>query len=414
MTHIHRKRFKGFLDVAYKSTDTIAQLKTRIATMTGLRVSHISYHGLYVSKSTRLAHLVPDFSPTDDDDHHHHDQISPPRFAVHTKTLAGKELVVRTLTGKMHVVFLPITSTVRELKEEIRDLEDTLNLESLRLLFTGKVLEDEKRLMDYNIGQNSMIDQAEPPPASCMIKSRCNSSASGGYGYVIENLNRENLLEPGEQVEFRESGAAWRVATAGLNVEGVCQNSACVGFDKMVICNMGYVAFNFGEMEGHCPMCGQGVEAFSCGFTSCQWMYEGRIKVPPTHHGADQQIHCMQQISRPVQDIRSSWMEAGNQYELFHLQEEDDDAVLTQWENLIVTAKKLRPIAAHKLNRVSRPGAECSICYDEFHLNTAAKAAHFYAGAAAAECGHTFHLECVTLWKASGGTSCPMCRDSIA
>lgn len=318
---------------------------------------------------------------------------------------------MRTLTGKMHVIFLPITSTVRELKEDIRDLEDTLNLESLRLLFTGKVLEDEKRLMDYNIGQNSMIDQAEPPPASCMIKSRCNSAS--GYGYVIESINRENLLEPGEQVEFREFGPAWRVASAGLNVEGVCQNSACVGFDKMVICNMGYVPFNFGEMEGHCPMCGQGVEAISCGFTSCQWMYEGRIKVPATHHaqGADQQINCMQ--SRPVQDISSSWMEAGNQYELFHLQEEDDDAVLTQWENLIVTAKKLRPVAAHKLNRVSRPGAECSICYDEFHLNTAAKAAHFYAGAAAAECGHTFHLECVTLWKASGGTSCPMCRDSI-
>lgn len=404
MTHVHRKRFKGFLDVAYKSTDTIAQLKARIATMTGLRVSHISYHGLYLSKSTRLAHLVPDFSPTDDD------QISPPRFAVHTKTLAGKELLVRTLTGKMHVVFLPITSTVRELKEEIRDLEDTLNLESLRLLFTGKVLEDEKRLMDYNIGQNSMIDQAEP-----LIKSRCNSSAAG-YGYVIENINRENLLEPGEQVEFRELGPAWRVASAGLNVEGVCQNSACVGFDKMVICNMGYVPFNFGEMEGHCPMCGQGVEAISCGFTSCQWMYEGRIKVPATTHhhahGADQQMNCIH--SRPVQDISSSWMEAGNQYELFHLQEEDDDAVLTQWENLIVTAKKLRPVAAHKLNRVSRPGAECSICFDEFHLNTAAKAAHFYAGAAAAECGHTFHLECVTLWKASGGTSCPMCRDSIA
>ena len=381
MTHIHRKRFNGFLEVAITGTETIAQIRTLIAAKTGLRVSHVSYRGNYLSKSVRIAHLLPEFmsnSTTEDE---------PPRFAVHTKTLAGKELVVRTLTGKLLVIFLPLnTGTVKDLKEEIRDLED-IPLDQLRLLFTGKLLEDDKKLSDYKIGQHSIIDQIEP------VKTM-----DSGL-YVSDNVDAEEELSCGVKVDFLDFGSDWRVAAPGLNVEGLCQNTECVAYAKMVICNKGFSVFNFALMEGTCPMCKHSFDALTCAFTSCVWMYEGRAKtIAPVR----------------VCDLRSTWIEAGNRYELFHLQEGDDDMVM-QWESLIVTAKKLA--TTRKLSRLSRPSAECSICYEGFRMTNPSNspsthAAQFHA-AAAVDCMHPFHLECVTLWKSHGGTSCPTCQGSI-
>jgi hypothetical protein len=288
MTHIHRKRFHGFLEVAITGAETIAQIRTLIAAKTGLRVSHISYRGNYLSKSLRLAHLLPEFmsNSTAEDE--------PPRFAVHTKTLAGKELVVRTLTGKLLVIFLPLnTSTVKDLKEEIRDLED-IPLDQLRLLFTGKLLEDDKKLSDYKIGQHSIIDQIEPA-----------KTMDSGL-YVSDNVDHEEELSCGVKVDFLDFGSDWRVAAPGLNVEGLCQNTECVAYAKMVICNKGFSVFNFALMEGTCPMCKHSFDALTCAFTSCVWMYEGRAKtIAPVR----------------VRDLRSTWIEAGNRYELFHSQE---------------------------------------------------------------------------------------------
>lgn len=86
---------------------------------------------------------------------------------------------------------------------------------------------------------------------------------------------------------------------------------------------------------------------------------------------------------------------------------------MVDWEYLIITAKE-RPTPAavsnpeNSVRKQKLVVAEdsCSICFQDFH-KTPASANHTTA------CGHTFHADCVGVWKASGGTSCPICRENI-
>jgi hypothetical protein len=49
----------------------------------------------------------------------------------------------------------------------------------------------------------------------------------------------------------------------------------------------------------------------------------------------------------------------------------------------------------------------CSICLDELKPGTVASEQIF-----SADCGHSFHLNCIQLWKERGPT-CPICREII-
>ena len=65
-------------------------------------------------------------------------------------------LVVKTFRLEMFIVYVKPTFTVRSLKEKIEE-QSGISLSQQRLLFSGAVLENEKRLCDYSVYNNSVI-----------------------------------------------------------------------------------------------------------------------------------------------------------------------------------------------------------------------------------------------------------------
>lgn len=63
---------------------------------------------------------------------------------------------VKSIAGKTRTVVVEKNATIASIKEQIQQKEG-LNPEEQRMIFAGKNLEDNRTLMDYNIGNNQTI-----------------------------------------------------------------------------------------------------------------------------------------------------------------------------------------------------------------------------------------------------------------
>ncbi|CAF0808297.1 unnamed protein product [Rotaria sordida] len=76
-----------------------------------------------------------------------------------------------------------------------------------------------------------------------------------------------------------EDGPAWRRASFGLCLDGVCLNTKCQAFEHKVIMNKGIGQFNVitnsTVITSNCPLCGTTVQPTTCGFNQCSWRLIG-------------------------------------------------------------------------------------------------------------------------------------------
>ena len=277
VTHIHDHEFVGFLDVAYSNDDTVAQFKNRLSMGTPYKVVKLLYHGLLIENARELLDLIPDFR-----------DVGLPRLSVHTETPGGDHVIVKSTIGEFKV-YLPLNSTIEQLKEKIEE-ELQYFCETLQrpcFLFAGRRLEHKCTLLQCGLVCGSTLRLLF-----------VTNGRGGGAGYrsptlFVDTENSEAL----EKWNFSSSGPQWRIADRGLNIEGKCKNKSCAAYGQMVICNKGLTVFNMAQ-ESSCPVCSCYFEATTCAFTNCMWMFEGRKRGPGS-------------------DISSKWYMAGNKYELF-------------------------------------------------------------------------------------------------
>ena len=68
----------------------------------------------------------------------------------------GMQIFVRTLTGKTATIEVDGTETIADLKEKLREREG-IPADQQRLVFAGKLLEDDRTISDYNIRKESTV-----------------------------------------------------------------------------------------------------------------------------------------------------------------------------------------------------------------------------------------------------------------
>jgi hypothetical protein len=76
-----------------------------------------------------------------------------------------------------------------------------------------------------------------------------------------------------------EDGPAWRRASPGLCLDGVCLNIKCQAFENKVIINQGIGQFNVITnsivITSQCPLCETTVQPTTCAFNQCSWRLIG-------------------------------------------------------------------------------------------------------------------------------------------
>lgn len=276
---------------------------------------------------------------------------------------------VKSLTGMVTTVNLPLNPTADDIKIQMHDQEG-IPPDQQRLIFAGKQLEDQVPLSFYGIKNECSVQ--------IILRLR------GGGGPCFVDVTKAEALRT---AAWNIAAPDWRIADKGLTLEGLCQNQNCRAHQKMVIMNLGFRNFDLLSPSDKdtctCPMCHYRVTPIKPGFNNCLW-----------------KISCVKQ-SDPLSVIHRPWTKAEDKYTTY----DEVVAGTTEFTRLQIFVQRLDSCGGQVKQ-------DCAICLEGLSVGHLDKVEH------ESHCGHHFHPWCAKMWtdaqKCSGTTpSCPLCRSQL-
>ncbi|UJR20403.1 hypothetical protein I4U23_023534 [Adineta vaga] len=231
-----------------------------------------------------------------------------------------RKIYIKTTTGMGRTYDFDIESftTIKQLKEQfLKKTKSEKDGQNLRFVFNEEILEDDSRILStYGIEDESMLQ----------VINLDDRTRNGAFRIptFIDVSNSKGLKRVGWA---KTIAPAWRIASPGLCLEGVCYNKDCKAYQQSVIMSMGFIRFDIiVDADGDttkCPLCHKYVNPTTCGFSNCWWRYEGK----------------KQNENKSPEKCSCDWQQADDAYHYF---DEDKSGNVT-WKQLIVEAVQNKP-----------------------------------------------------------------------
>lgn len=273
------------------------------------------------------------------------------RTSMFSSSLADMNIRETNEDGDIHATIKSVLKgeSVKDLKLKFARMTCRLRLvDAIHLFFEQKELEDDRLLSDYTLSSGSVI--------SCIYSGR-KLNFGTPYIYVTQqDHNRDKIkgLHPKKDTSVAgvDPSPAWRRATPGMWLEGICMNQICPAYSKMVVMNQGFTNLDF-ITELHnckCPICYTITTPIRCGFNMCSWRSVGEKK----------------QICGAPQIVREDWKTVSKSQQYTICPDR------TYWSSFKITSRRLDSVDF------------CILCMSDM-----------VSDAVMTQCGHAFHGNCL-------------------
>ncbi|RMX61978.1 hypothetical protein DD238_008186 [Peronospora effusa] len=335
-------------------------------------VNQLLLHGVRINKNYPLKNIIPELTGSSPR------LVATAQVRVKGRHATAMTVFVITLSGKTITINCLSTDTVNYVKMKIEDKE-SIAPEVQRLVYAGKLLNDQVMLSSYNIKGGNTLHLS--------LRIRGGSIGHSPVFRTFVDVSNNSLITARK---FSPDAPEWRLVSKGLNIEGRCRNRECRAYRSMIIDRKEFVPFNLMRDDDiECPICHCEVRPITCGFYGCAWRFEGVT-------GSENLSIC------------SQWNDASG--DMYHRFDPDEVNGSVEWASLLILTKPRQEMIAAQLcltvPTTFKSSDTCTICWSPLSSPTKCFTPH---------CGHTFHRECSKEWAKwckhrKTQPSCPICR----